>query len=284
MTDDTQPPDGTERTDMDPESHYDEFSDKEWDRLRSNPVTRLEYENTIDVLSEELPPEGEVLDAGGGPGRYSLWLADRGHRVQHLDISAEQVKIAKRKAKDRGLDDQINCRKGDIRDLPFKTERFEAVCCLGGPLSHVPDPEQRRNAAEELARVAGPDAPVFVSVIGRLTAIRDGIKHGLEDHPELIPEIARTGDYTQELVAEYDAEGWAECHFFRADELEAELTRAGLTVERLVGLEGPASVMEPELKDASPDAIDAVREVVRMLRDDRTVADLSAHILAICRA
>jgi hypothetical protein len=66
--------------------------------------------------------------------------------------------------------------------------------------------------------------------------------------------------------------------------LEAELTRAGLTVERLVGLEGPASVMEPELKDASPDAIDAVREVVRMLRDDRTVADLSAHILAICRA
>ena len=137
MTDDTQPPDGTERTDMDPESHYDEFSDKEWDRLRSNPVTRLEYENTIDVLSEELPPEGEVLDAGGGPGRYSLWLADRGHRVQHLDISAEQVKIAKRKAKDRGLDDQIDCRKGDIRDLPFKTERFEAVCCLGGPLIRI---------------------------------------------------------------------------------------------------------------------------------------------------
>ncbi|MGM0718491.1 MAG: hypothetical protein ACQET5_15265, partial [Halobacteriota archaeon] len=97
---------------------------------------------------------------------------------------------------------------------------------------------------------------------GHLAAV-DRPDHPGLDHPGILTEIAGSGDYTQDLVEEHDAEGWAECHFSRASELEALLEAAGFEIENLIGLEGPASTMRPELADASDDAIEAVREVVR---------------------
>jgi hypothetical protein len=42
--------------------------------------------------------------------------------------------------------------------------------------------------------------------------------------------------------------------------------------------------LKPELEDASDEAVESVREVVRMLREDRAVVDFSEHMLAVCRA
>lgn len=277
--------------DMDPQQYYDEFGEHEWERLDRNPVARLEFENTTDYLAENLPNSDDasgssrVLDAGGGAGRYALWLARRGYEVTLADLSAEQVRIAREKAEERGLSDRVTCQQADLRDLPFEDEEFDAVCCLGGPLSHVVDPNERERAVSELRRVVSPDSPVFVSVIGRLNTLRDIVENVLDDSHGLLTHIAETGDYTEEAVEELaGGEGWAECHFFRADEFEAELEDGGLTVEQLVGLEGPASGMQAELSDADDEQLADVREVVRELREDRSVVDTSEHMLAVCRA
>lgn len=279
----------TDDQDMDPQRYYDEFSDGEWERLDANPVARLEFEATTDYLAEELPDSGDtsesvrVLDAGGGPGRYACWLAERGYEVQHTDLSNEQVSLAQQKASQRNVEEAVTCQQADVRGLPFEDDQFDAVCCLGGVLSHVLDAEERQRAIGELRRVANPDSPVFVSVIGRLSSIRYGLKHG--ERFGLLAHIAETGDYTQEAVAELaDGEGWAECHFFRADEFEAELEDGGLTVDQLVGLEGPASQLQEELADADESELADVREMVQELREDRSVADTSEHMLAVCRA
>ncbi|WP_433624380.1 class I SAM-dependent methyltransferase [Halomicrococcus sp. NG-SE-24] len=79
-------------TDMDLRRYYDEFGESEWERLDRDPVTRMEFENTTDYLDQYLPDSGRVLDAGGAAGRYSLWLAERGHDVTLVDFSAEQVR------------------------------------------------------------------------------------------------------------------------------------------------------------------------------------------------
>lgn len=277
--------------DMDPRQYYDEFGESEWERLDRDPVTRMEFENTVDYLVEHLPDAGEsadtvrVLDAGGGPGRYTCWLAERGYRVDHCDLSNEQISIAKEKVSERNLDDSATCRQADLRDLPFEDDQFDAVCCLGGPLSHVVDDDERGTAMAELRRVARPGAPVLVSVIGRLTMLRDILKFALDDSHGLLAPIAEDGDYTAERVAEHaDGEGWAECHGFRADEFEAELTAAGFDVERLVGLENVATRTKRDLADADDEALADVRAVVRTLREDRTAVDFSEHVLAVCRA
>lgn len=271
-------------TGMAPAAYYDTIGDEEWDRLAETPEGRIEFDRTTAVLSDVLPREGPVLDAGGGPGRYSIWLAERGHDVIHLDLSGEQVALASRQVREHGVADRVAPHRGDIRDLPFETDSFDGVCCLGGPLSHVLDPRDRETVLAELARVAAPGAPVVVSVIGLLNALRNGIRHGLEEHPDMLPKIAESGDYTAELVEEHGGDGWAECHFFRAAELEGLLEGAGLAVERMVGLEGPASSMGPEIEAADSEAEAAVRDLLGELSEDRGLADGSAHILAVGRA
>ena len=272
-------------TELDPQEYYDEFGGGEWERLDRDPVSRMEFENTVDCLDQFLPESGRVLDAGGGAGRYALWLAQRGYDVTLVDLSAEQVAIAREKASERDLSDRVTAEQGDVRALDFGDGDFDAVCCLGGPLSHVVDDDERATATAELRRVARDGAPVFVSVIGRLAMLRDVIKFDLERSSGLLAPIAEDGDYTGERVERHaDGEGWAECHGFRADEFEAELVDAGFTVERLVGLETVANRMKRELADAGPDAVADVREVVRALREDRTAVDWSEHMLAVTRA
>ena len=298
-------------SDMDPRSCYDDLAEGEWERLDATPVSRMEFANTTAYLARYLPdpshvrsdtsastadrPDGRsgaparVLDAGGGPGRYAVWLAERGYEVVHCDSSIEQVRIARERTAERDLGGRVRSQQADIRALPFETDAFDAVCSLGGPLSYVLDPAERERSMAELGRVARDGAPVFVSVIGRLSALRDGIKFVLPsesgERHGFLDRTAEEGAYTQELADEHaDGEGWAECHFFRADELEADLEAAGFDVETLVGLEGPASNLGGELADASPEAREEVAAVVETLREDRAVVDFSEHILAVCRS
>jgi hypothetical protein len=52
----------------------------------------VEFERTKEILLRHLPdPPAVVADIGGGPGRYALWLAGRGHRVEHRDLVALHV-------------------------------------------------------------------------------------------------------------------------------------------------------------------------------------------------
>ena len=73
------------------------------------------------------------------------------------------------------------------------------------------------------------------------------------------------------------------------DEFEKLLEQGGLTIEKLVGLEGLASVFAAgPLHDRADDLSDEQRASVRTpvdeLREDRSVVDTSAHMLAVCRA
>src|SRR6056297_3340896 len=111
----------TDEPDMDPQSYYDEFGEDEWERLDRDPVTRMEFENTTDYLAEYLPDaesQGDsagdtdsdsdttqILDVGGAAGRYACWLAERGYDVTLVDLSPEQVELAREKATERGVEE-----------------------------------------------------------------------------------------------------------------------------------------------------------------------------------
>ena len=99
-----------------------------------------------------------------------------------------------------------------------------------------------------------------------------------------------TGDYDADLIERMGHDSaFTETHFFRAGEFERVLEAAGLAVEWLVGLEGLASVYTADPLRETADGLDedervGVRSLIDHLRDDRTVADVSAHILAVCRS
>lgn len=270
----------------DPEAYYDGTAEVEWERLDRSFSNRLEFDNSVAYVRREFPDSGHVLDAGGGAGRYALWLADRGYRVTLLDRSTGQLSMAREKRAERDPGGSVGTVRGDLRSIPAPDDAFDGVLCLGGPLSHVMSAERRQRAARELRRVAAPGAPVLVSVMGRLAVLKN-ITRNAPEQAWMLPDLAETGDYDRETVERVEDPEFTVCHFFRADELESLLTDAGLAVETLVGLEGIATNL-----DQGPDAIEElppgerepIREVVRKMREDRTVADASEHVMAVARA
>lgn len=270
----------------DPESYYDEHNEYEWERLSHSLHGRLEWDGTIKQLESHLPPSGHLLDAGGGAGRYTVWLAEQGYEVTLIEPSEGQRQVAKEKLTDGGLETSVTVREGDIRDLNVGDGRFDATLCLGGPLSHVLDADERETAVKELARVTASNGPLFISVMGRLNFL--SILLIGASHLDLLPEFAETGDYDRGLLDGRDAH-FTETHFFRAEEFESLLTQGGLTVETLVGLEGLASLFSAgRLRDTANNLSEEqqawIHKLVNNQRKDSTVVDLSAHILAVCQA
>jgi len=267
----------------DPISYYDEYGEDEWHRLEETLAGQLEFDATVSHLEERLPGNGHVLDAGGGAGRYTAWLVERGYEVTLLDASAEQLRIARRKVDAADADGNYRRIRGSVHALPFEADRFDATICLGGPLSHLTAEQRRQDAAAELARVTAAGGPALVSTMGRLHVLLKLLQTGRK--LDILPGLARNGTYDRELLERHDRTSkFVATHFFRADELRRLLEAGGLVVDRVVGLEGIASLAsETDALDSIDESEAAnVRSVVEQLRDDAAAADLSSHLLAIC--
>ncbi|WP_255149981.1 class I SAM-dependent methyltransferase [Halorarius halobius] len=284
----TDEPSGTETPPLDVAAFYDEYGEREWERLDRDFHHRLEWEATVEYLDRHLPDEGRVLDVGGGAGRYAVWLAERGHDVRLVDVSQRQVELAREKAADHGVDDRVTAEVGDVRDLAADDDAVDAALCLGGALSHVLDADERRASVAELRRVTRPGGPVFVSVMGLMASVTRMMRHAgtlppEHDETELLPDLVRSGDYDADLLERHDREPTVQqMHLFRADEFERLLADAGLDVATLAALEGPFSQRREDLDALSAADREAIREALAQVREDRHVVDHSAHMLAVC--
>jgi len=81
-------------------------------------------------LAQLLSPSrgSHVLDVGSGLGGASRYLAAKcGCRVVGIDITEEYCGVASKLARHMGLQDLVEYRVGDVRNLPFSDESFDVV-------------------------------------------------------------------------------------------------------------------------------------------------------------
>jgi SAM-dependent methyltransferase len=124
-----------------------------WSETYDRPLRLFPIEQpTIRMLLDPLPP-CRVLDAACGTGRYSQYLAERGHQVIGVDRSPEML------AKARAKLPQAEFREGDLGALPLASGSVDAAICT---LALVHLPELSR-AVAELARVVRPGGRVIIS-------------------------------------------------------------------------------------------------------------------------
>ncbi len=173
-----------------------------WDDKSDRELTREEFDPRkfvhTDLLWREIRRviDGRknlrILDAGAGPGRFSIPLAQEGHVLTHLDISAEMIKSAEERAQSQKITN-ISFHHGSICEpLPFSDNFFDVVLCLDSPLSYCVN--NYSAVIDEFLRVS--NATVTLCVVNRLGAIlEDGGNFDLEHFEQLktIKTVFSTG-------------------------------------------------------------------------------------------
>lgn len=254
---------------------------KEWNRLVKDAYHRLEFDTTLYFLEKHLPRNGLVLDAGGGPGRYTIELAHKGYDVILLDITPANLEFAKRQIKKANVQNRVKQVVEDsIVDLSrFADNTFDAVVCSGGPLSHVLDKNGRDKTVSEMIRVVKKGVPIFISVMGRLSVLIVDLAMFQEEIDLPHFQVMRnTGDYL-------GGHGFTSCHFFLPEELKDAFTGKQVEILELVGLEGISSHHRKHLNRL---AKNEARWKVWLETHYRTcthpsVVGMSEHTLIICR-
>ena len=103
-----------------------------------------------------------ALDVGAGTGRFSLWLAARGVRVTHVDVSAGMIDRARRDALEAGVAERLTFRQARLADVSeYAPRQFDLVICSDAPVSYAyPD---HATAIRSLVRVCGKAIVLSVS-------------------------------------------------------------------------------------------------------------------------
>ncbi|MCX6774512.1 MAG: methyltransferase domain-containing protein [DPANN group archaeon] len=101
---------------------YSGIVKKEWNRLVQDPFHTMELNTTLRYLKKYFPKKGLILDAGGGPGRYTIELAKQGYDVVLLDLTPGNLKFAEKQIKKAKVQKHVKdiiC--GSITSMPRKT-------------------------------------------------------------------------------------------------------------------------------------------------------------------
>jgi SAM-dependent methyltransferase len=126
-------------------------------RPRENERLQDQAGALVDLLHADTayPRGSSVLEAGCGVGAQTVTLAQRspGARFTSVDVSADSIAEAKRRADQAGLTN-VEFAQADIFDLPFDTESFDHVfvCFV---LEHLAQPVQALTALTGLLRPGG---------------------------------------------------------------------------------------------------------------------------------
>jgi len=86
-----------------------------------------------DFIEQEIDRDKslKIIDIGCGTGRHAIELTKRGYSVVGIDLSESQLKRAREKAQDEGV--EIDFQRHDARNLPFEGEFDLAIMlCEGG--------------------------------------------------------------------------------------------------------------------------------------------------------
>jgi ubiquinone/menaquinone biosynthesis C-methylase UbiE len=256
---------------------YDEYGEQEWtrfDQLRMGPAN---FHVHAHYLRRFVRPGDLVLDAGAGPGRFTIELARIGAEIVVADISPGQLELNREKVAAARAEGSVRDRVvADVTDLSaFVDAQFDAAVCYGGPLSYVVD--RADTAVAELVRVVRPGGHVLVSAMSLVGAISHYSDEVLElaarDGVAKMEEIVRTG-----FLPEEPDYGHLPMRLFRWRELHELLSSHGEVVAGAA-----AGLLQPSEQPATPELLELLVRTELDLGAEPAAIDGGEHMLAVLR-
>jgi len=97
---------------------YDDYGEREWTRFEDGTTSRVSLEVHLEYLRRFIRPGDFVLDAGAGPGRFTIELASLGAEIVALDLSPRQLELNRERVAAAGFEDRVCDRVvGGVTDL-----------------------------------------------------------------------------------------------------------------------------------------------------------------------
>lgn len=138
-------------------SGYDEDG-----RLRSRSGS-VEYLTTMRYIEKYLAPGMRILEIGAGTGRYSHALAQKGYRVDAVELVEHNIEIFRKNTKPG---EKVSIRRGNAKNLHFFADDTYDITLLLGPMYHLFTVQEQHQALSEAIRVTKPGGILFAAYCG----------------------------------------------------------------------------------------------------------------------
>ena len=247
--------------------NYYENYDEEGRLFRDN-AHLPEYLTTIRYFDRLFAEGSRILDVCAGTGRYSFYLADKGHSVTACDLAEHHVEIIKAKPNANKLDGIMVCNVLDLSQ--FGNDSFDVVLCMGA-MYHLPTDAEKTQAIRECVRVCKPGGLVALAYINYFAAVADNVNTGLTN--------------LDEVLAYFEDNGESES-LFRVStpaKMERYATCEGLNVLHHIGVEGLSFFLKEKVNAATAGDFGKWMELVYKHCEDPSILGCSAHGLLIGR-
>ena len=120
----------------------------------------VEFVTTMHFIDKYLTPGARILEVGAATGRYSHSLARRGYRVDAVEYVQHNIDIFNSLTTP---DEDVTIRRGDARDLSFFEDNTFDLTLVLGPMYHLFEEEDRRQALREAVRVTKTGGVIFAA-------------------------------------------------------------------------------------------------------------------------
>jgi len=254
--------------------YYNENAEKEWERLATH---TFEFSITKHMMDQHIKPGDTILDIGGGPGRYSIYYAQKGCHVTLIDLSESNIEIAKREAELANV--KIQTYVCDATNLEaLNLGEYDHVFLMG-PLYHLISLRDRKQATAEALRHLKTGGYFYASFIMLFAGMIYYMKHD----PEGVLTDPLHEIYIDDVIKDkpYEGDAFTKAYFITPAKIKRLMHQFPLDEVVLFGQEGITAPQELQLLEASEEAKAEWLRIAILLATRKEYLSYSEHAMYI---
>lgn len=261
-------------------SYYARFN--EWERLDSD-EGKLEFEMNMSIILNHLKEKDVILDLGGGPGRYTIALANQGYCVHLADLSKDLLKQAEERINKSGIKNVQSLKAVNAVDLSCYADASFDVVLLQGPLYHLTEINERTACVKEVYRVLKKNGRVVASFIPYLSGavgVVDRMFYAAHQVKiDALNKVFATGVFNNSA-----GEGFQEGYYPSSSEIASLFADHGFLKNQIRSIRGWGSGREEQiyqLKSENPEAYHAVISLINQTAENPAIIETCSHAVYI---
>jgi len=245
-------------------NHYENYDED--GRLFRDKAHLPEYLTTIRYFDRLFKPKSRMLDACAGTGRYSFYLADKGHIITACDLVEHHVNIIKSNPDTDKLEDIAVC---NVLDLSrFYENSFDVVLCMGA-MYHLSSDEEKTKAIQECTRVCKPGGMVVLSYLNYFAVVAAEVQNGLCNLDDLLTAFEDGSDCLWKATI--------------PNKMEQYVKTSGLEILHNIGTDGISFVLSEKVNAATDEDFYKWMEYIYKHCEEPSILGYSMHGLLIGR-